>query len=181
MSRIGKMPIAVPDKVTVDIKGQTVTVKGPLGMLKRDVHPKIAVKKEGTSVLVTRADDDRESRALHGLTRALLANMVTGVLTGFKRELELSGVGYRAELKGKELNMVLGFSHPITVAVLEGLTVAVKHPKIEISGADKWLVGEFAAKLCRLRKPDAYQGKGVRRTDVVYRKKAGKTAAGASK
>lgn len=177
MSRIGKNPVVIPDKVTVELKGNEIIVKGPLGMLRREIHALISVKKDGNTLVVTRANDDREARALHGLTRALIANMVTGVTAGFKRELELSGVGYRAELKGKELNLTLGYSHPIAVQVIDGIKVTVKHPKIEIEGSDKWLVGEYAAKLCRLRSPDAYQGKGVRRTDVVYRKKPGKAAA----
>lgn len=178
MSRIGNKAVEIVDKVTVTVKTDELSVKGPLGELKRPIHPKITIKVDGNTATVTRADDTKESRSLHGLYRALLANMVTGVSAGFTKGLDLVGVGYRADLKGKVLELALGYSHPIQFEIPEGITVKVdKQTHIDVSGADKEQVGQVAAELRMLRKPEPYKGKGVRYSDEVIRKKAGKSAA----
>lgn len=176
MSRIGKQPIVLPAKVTVTMHEGTVTVKGPLGTLVRKLHPKVTATQEGQQIIVSRRDNGQDSRALHGLSRALLQNMVTGVSQGFTRELELVGVGYRAQAKGKVLELSLGHSHPIVCPIDAHLKAQVNGSRIILSGCDLELLGETAAKIRRFRPPDVYKGKGVRYVNEVVRKKAGKTA-----
>ncbi|MDX2162455.1 MAG: 50S ribosomal protein L6 [bacterium] len=180
MSRIGKKPVTIPAKVNVSIDGQKITAKGPKGELFLDVHPKITVKQEGTDLMVTRGDDERTSRALHGLTRALLFNVVTGVSTGFTKSLTVDGVGYNGEVKGKNLVMRLGYSHEIVVEPKENITFEVRRENptrfhITVSGVDKQIVGQQAAEIRELRPPEPYLGKGVRYSDEILRRKAGKT------
>lgn len=177
MSRIGKQPVKVPAKVTVTIDGQNVTVKGPKGELEHTVHPNISVKQEDGVVTVARPDDERANRALHGLERALLANMVTGVSTGFKRSLQIEGVGYSSELRGKDLVMRLGYSHEIVVNPPENITFEIEDRGrlIHVNGIDKQVVGQVAANIRELRPPEPYLGKGVRYSDEQIRRKAGKT------
>ncbi len=176
MSRIGKKPINVKD-VEVKIDGQKVTVKGKLGELSMEVHPNISVKVEGDEVIVTRPNDAKQNRALHGLTRALIANMVKGVTEGFKKTLKIIGVGYRAEIKGNGLLLNLGYSHPIYFIPPKEVKLEVPSPdQIVISGIDKELVGNVAAKIRSFRKPEPYKGKGVRYIDEVIIRKAGKAA-----
>ncbi len=186
MSRIGKKPIDLPKGVDVKIEGSLVTVKGPKGELKREFDPRITVAFDKAQVVLTRNSDAREERALHGLSRALLANMVTGVATGFTRVLEISveSVGYRAEMAGKNLTLYLGYSHPIDYPPPDGISFAAdaKTRTITVSGVDKELVGEIAARVRRLRPPEPYKGKGIRyQGEVVKLKpgKAGKTGKGA--
>ncbi len=175
MSRIGKMPVEIPGGVEVSIKGQTVTVKGPKGSLTREFHERVSIEMDDGVATVRRSDDARESRALHGLSRALLANMVEGVSTGFRRELEIQGVGYRAALKGKDLDMQLGFSHPVAFSAPDGITFEVPEPtKIVISGIDKERVGQVAANIREIRPPEPYKGKGIRYAGEYVRRKAGK-------
>lgn len=176
MSRIGKQPITIPAKVTATMQDGTITVKGPLGTLVRKLHPKVAVALAGQEIIVSRRDNAQESRALHGLSRALIQNMVTGVSQGFTRELELIGVGYRAQTKGKVLELSLGHSHPIECPIDAGLKAQVNGSRIVLSGCDLELLGETAAKIRRFRPPDVYKGKGVRYVNEVVRKKAGKAA-----
>jgi len=175
MSRVGKMPVEVPSSVEFALDGNTVSVKGPKGELSRDFHERVAISFEDGTATVTRHDDARESRALHGLSRALLANMVTGVAEGFRRELEIVGVGYRATLKGNDLEMQVGFSHPVSVAAPDGITFEVPEPtKIAVIGIDKELVGQVAANIRKIRPPEPYKGKGVRYVGEHVRRKAGK-------
>ncbi|MEX1003748.1 MAG: 50S ribosomal protein L6 [Acidimicrobiia bacterium] len=175
MSRIGKMPVAVPSSVDFSLDGNTVSVKGPKGELSREFHERVSISFEDGSATVARQDDERESRALHGLSRALLANMVTGVADGFRRELEIVGVGYRAALKGNDIELQLGFSHPVTVTAPEGITFEVPEPtKVAVVGIDKELVGQLAANIRKLRPPEPYKGKGVRYVGEHVRRKAGK-------
>ncbi len=176
MSRIGKAPIAVPGGVDVTIDGATVTVKGPKGELSRKVDDQVSVRQDGDQLLVERSDDSREARALHGLTRSLVANMVTGVTEGFRKELDIVGVGYRAALKGSNaIELALGFSHPVVVNAPEGIDFVVPAPtRIEVHGIDKQLVGQVAADIRAWRKPEPYKGKGVRYVDEHVRRKAGK-------
>lgn len=176
MSRIGRKVIAVPKGVTIAINGNDVTVKGPKGELTRTFRPEVSVKQEGTELKVERVNDERSVRALHGLTRALLSNMVVGASTGFSKVLQVEGVGYRAELKGKDLVMALGFSHPVTVTPPTGITFTVdeKARTITISGPDKEQVGQVAADVRAWRKPEPYKGKGLRYQGEVVRRKAGK-------
>jgi large subunit ribosomal protein L6 len=178
MSRVGKTPIPIPEKTTVQIDGQHVAVNGPKGALERDIHPDITAKVDGQEVIVSRPSDVKRHRALHGLTRALLYNMVLGVSRGFSKELQLIGVGYRAEMRGKTLVLYLGYSHPIVLQPPEGVTISVeaKENKIKVEGVDKELVGETAAKIRSFRKPEPYKGKGVRYVGEYVRAKAGKTA-----
>lgn len=178
MSRIGKQPIPIPDKAKVSIEGSKVTVTGPKGSLVREIHPDMAAKVEGQEVIVTRSTDQKKHRALHGLTRALLNNMVVGVTDGFTITLEMIGVGYRAEEKGKVVVLYLGYSQPIVICPPEGVKVTVppKDNKIVVEGIDKELVGEVAAKIRSFRKPEPYKGKGVRYVGEHVRSKAGKTA-----
>ena len=179
MSRIGKMPVAIPAGVEVTVAdGNLVTVKGPKGTLTQQLQPSMTIKQEGAELLVSRPDDGKESRALHGLTRALLHNMVVGVSEGFKKELEINGVGYRAAKEGKELVMNLGYSHPVKVPEIDGITIDVPAPnKVVISGPDKQKVGQFAAEVREKRPPEPYKGKGIKYVDEVIRRKVGKTGA----
>lgn len=175
MSRIGKLPISVPGSVNVTIDGQSVTVKGPKGELSLTVAEPIQVALEDGQVLVTRPDDERESRALHGLTRTLLSNNVTGVTEGFAKQLEVVGTGYRVQQKGQGLELSLGFSHPVNFEAPEGITLEVEgNNKITVRGIDKQVVGEAAANIRKLRRPEPYKGKGVRYAGEVVRRKAGK-------
>jgi len=181
MSRIGKQPVALPDKVNVKIDGQTVSVKGPKGELAMDVHPDISVKMEDGQVIVERSSDEKKFRALHGLMRSLVSNMVTGVSDGWSKTLEIEGVGYAAELRGKDLVLKLGFSHEVVVSPPDDDT-SFEVPKesrgrtIHISGIDKQTVGQVAANIRRLRPPEPYKGKGVRYSDERIIRKAGKAA-----
>lgn len=178
MSRIGKLPVAVPTGVTVKIDpGNLVTVKGPKGELSRTFSPEMTIEMAGTELVVKRPSDQRTHRALHGLTRALLANMVTGVTTGFRRELTIEGVGYRADMAGNRLVLQVGLSHPVEFAPPAGITFAVDRTgrNVVVEGADKELVGLIAAKVREVRPPEPYQGKGIRYAGEVVRRKAGKT------
>ena len=179
MSRIGKMPVAIPAGVEVTVAdGNLVTVKGPKGTLTQQLQPSMTIKQEGAELLVSRPDDGKENRALHGLTRALLHNMVVGVSEGFKKELEVNGIGYRAAKEGKNLVMNLGFSHQVIVPEIPGITVEVPGPnKIIIHGCDKQAVGQFAAEVREKRPPEPYKGKGIKYVDEVIRRKVGKTGA----
>ncbi len=175
MSRIGNNPITLPSGVDVSIDGPSVTVKGPKGTLERSLHGAITATLDDGVLTLTRVDDQRENRALHGLSRALLANMVEGVSDGFKKELQLVGVGYRAALKGKNIEVQVGFSHPVLVEATEGVDFEVPEPtKIIVSGIDKEKVGQVAANIRRIRPPEPYKGKGIRYVDEHVRKKAGK-------
>ena len=175
MSRIGKLPIPLPAGVTVQINGQDVAVKGPKGELKLTVSKPITVSQEDGSVIVARPDDEAVSKSLHGLTRSLIANNVHGVSEGFTKALEIVGTGYRAALKGATVELSLGFSHPVLVTPPEGITLVVEgNTKIIVSGIDKQAVGEMAANIRKLRKPEPYKGKGVRYEGERVRRKAGK-------
>jgi len=176
MSRIGKLPIPVPSGVEVTIEGQDVTVVGPKGTLRHAVAAPITVERgEDGTLAVRRPDDERASRSLHGLTRTLVANMVTGVTQGYEKKLEISGVGYRVMAKGANLEFSLGYSHPILVEAPEGIAFKVEAPtRFSVEGIDKQQVGEVAAKIRKLRKPDPYKGKGVRYAGEVIRRKVGK-------
>jgi large subunit ribosomal protein L6 len=174
MSRIGKRPVAIPKGVTIERKGAEIHVKGPKGTLAESLPPSVNVAVEGEEITFKRSDDRTPTRAAHGLARALVANMVRGVTEGFVRELEIQGVGYRAEAAGQTLKLTLGFSHPISVKVPAGLKVSVAENKIKIEGADKMLVGQFAANVRELRPPEPYKGKGVRYVGEHVRRKVGK-------
>jgi large subunit ribosomal protein L6 len=178
MSRIGKMPIPVPSGVDVTIDGSHITVKGPKGTLEHDAPETITVSREGEELIVTRPDDERENRALHGLTRSLVANMVTGVSEGFVRELEIVGVGYRAAASGPQrLEIQVGYSHPVHVDAPEGIEFETPAPtRITVRGFDKQLVGQVAADIRKIRKPEPYKGKGIRYADERVLRKAGKSA-----
>jgi large subunit ribosomal protein L6 len=178
MSRIGKQPIPIPSGVDVTVAGGHVTVKGPKGTLDYDAPETISVALDGDTVVVTRPDDERENRALHGLTRSLVANMVTGVSEGFVRELEIVGVGYRAAAAGpRHLDLQVGFSHPVTVDAPDGVEFEVPVPtRILVRGFDKQLVGQVAADIRKIRKPEPYKGKGIRYVDERVLRKAGKSA-----
>ncbi len=175
MSRIGKAPINIPSGVEISVEGREVSVKGPKGTLKRTLVDRISVNIEDGVLNVVRQDDQRETRALHGLSRALLANMVTGVSEGYKKTLEINGVGYRAVMKGTGLEMQLGFSHPVEISAPEGVTFEVPEPtKILISGIDKELVGQVASDIRKVRPPEPYKGKGIRYQGEHVRRKVGK-------
>jgi large subunit ribosomal protein L6 len=175
MSRIGRLPITVPSGVDVSIEGATVSVKGPKGTLRRDIAPQLRIVREDGTLRVERPDDAKQSRELHGLTRTLIANMVTGVTTGYRKGLEITGVGYRAQLVGKKLQLSLGYSHPIEIDPPEGVAFEVENPtRLAVTGIDKELVGHVAARVRAMRKPEPYKGKGVRYSGEVIRRKAGK-------
>lgn len=178
MSRVGKSPIPLPSGVSAAISGGEVTVTGPKGTLAHRVHEAVTVRQDGSVLLVDRADDERQSRALHGLTRALLNNMVIGVHEGYRKDLEIVGVGYRAAAKGpRELELQLGFSHPVTVEAPEGITFEVpSQTAVRVLGIDKQAVGQVAAQIRALRKPEPYKGKGIRYAGERIRRKAGKAA-----
>jgi len=175
MSRIGRMPVVVPSGVDVTISGRDVTVKGPKGILSMQVAVPIEVKQDDGVITVTRPSDEGEIRALHGLSRSLIANMVTGVTAGYAKTLEIVGVGYRVQAKGNDLEFSLGFSHPVLVSPPEGVSFRVETPtRFVVEGIDKQRVGEVAANIRKLRKPDPYKGKGVRYAGEQIRRKAGK-------
>jgi len=175
MSRIGRKPIPIPQGVEVKIEGKVVTVKGPKGVLSHTVPAEIEVTLEDGEIRVHRKSDNKRSKALHGLTRTLIANMVTGVTEGFEKRLEIVGVGYRAQLEGKALRLSLGYSHPVIYPIPEGIEIEVPQPtKIVVRGIDKQKVGQVAAEIRALRKPDSYKGKGIRYEGEVVRLKAGK-------
>jgi large subunit ribosomal protein L6 len=177
MSRIGKKPVPIPDGVQVVIEGSHVKVTGPRGELARDFHPDISIREENGEMLVERPSDRRQHRSLHGLSRTLLSNMVKGVSEGFHKELQIVGVGYRAEMHGKLLQLSLGYSHPILVYPPDGIKFELPEPtKIVVTGINKELVGEMAAKVRSFRPPEPYKGKGVRYVDEHVRRKAGKAA-----
>ena len=177
MSRIGKKPVVIPAGVTVEVaEGNVVTVKGPKGSLTRTFHPDMILKVEGAVATVERPDDEHLHKSLHGLSRTLLNNMVEGVEKGYSKELEVNGVGYRAEKKGNALVMRLGFSHEVIVEEIDGITIEVPAPnKIIIRGIDKQVVGQFAAEVRGKRPPEPYKGKGIKYVDEVIRRKVGKT------
>jgi large subunit ribosomal protein L6 len=176
MSRIGKLPIPVPANVDVTIDGQQISVKGPKGTLAHTVAEPITVEREDGVLAVKRPDDERRNRALHGLTRSLVNNLVVGVTDGYEKKLEIHGVGYRVQLKGSDLEFSLGYSHPVKVTPPEGITFTVETPtRFSVSGIDKQRVGEVAANIRKLRKPDPYKGKGVRYAGEKIRRKVGKT------
>ncbi|GAT07791.1 50S ribosomal protein L6 [Mycolicibacterium novocastrense] len=177
MSRIGKQPVPVPSGVDVSIDGQNVSVKGPKGSLELAVADPIRIARDDDgAIVVTRPDDERRSRSLHGLSRTLVANLITGVTEGYTTKMEIFGVGYRVQLKGSNLEFALGYSHPVTITAPEGVTFAVETPtKFSISGIDKQKVGQVAANIRRLRKSDPYKGKGIRYEGEQIRRKVGKT------
>ena len=176
MSRIGKKPIVIPANVTVDIaEGNVVTVKGPKGTLTNTFHADMILSVEGNVLTVTRPSDEAQHRALHGLTRTLIANMVEGVDKGYSKVLEVNGVGYRAEKKGNQLVMRLGYSHEVIMDEIPGISVAVDGNKITVSGIDKQVVGQFAAEVRGKRPPEPYKGKGIKYSTEVIRRKVGKT------
>jgi large subunit ribosomal protein L6 len=175
MSRIGRLPVTIPSGVKVDVNGQDVSVTGPKGTLALTVAEPIQIVQEDAVIRVTRPSDEGPVRALHGLSRTLIANMVTGVTDGYKKTLEIVGVGYRVQAKGKDLEFALGYSHPITITPPDGITFRVEAPtRFVVEGIDKQLVGEVSAKIRKLRKPDPYKGKGVRYQGEIIRRKAGK-------
>ena len=179
MSRIGRMPIAVPAGVEVNIDGNTVTVKGPKGTLTRTVNDNITVALDNGVITVSRPNDQKENRALHGLNRTLIANMITGVSEGYKKELEINGIGYRAAKQGNDLVLNIGYSHNVVVPEIEGISIEVPAPnKIIISGPDKQKVGQFAAEVRGKRPPEPYKGKGIKYVDEVIRRKEGKAGKG---
>jgi large subunit ribosomal protein L6 len=178
MSRIGKQPIAVPTAVKVEIDGRNISVTGPKGTLKREVVPEVRLHLEDGRLLVTRPNDEARERAMHGLTRALLQNMVTGVNDGFRRTLELVGVGYRAQMQGSKLVLALGFSHPVEIDPPAGISFTVEGPRVHVEGIDKEEVGQVAANIRKLRPPEPYLGKGIRYQGEVVRRKAGKSGKG---
>ena len=179
MSRIGKLPITIPSGVEVKIgKDNEVTVKGPKATLTRTLHKDMIIKMEGSEIIVERPSEEKMHKALHGLTRTLINNMVIGVTEGFKKELEINGVGYRAQMQGKTLVLGLGYSHPVEYVAAEGITIEVPAPnKIIVSGANKEVVGETAAKIREYRMPEPYKGKGIKYVDEVIRRKEGKAGA----
>ncbi|HEY9856899.1 MAG TPA: 50S ribosomal protein L6 [Stenomitos sp.] len=176
MSRIGKRPVELPGNVKVTVDGQKVMVEGPKGKLSRELVPQVSVSVEGNVLTVNRADESREARSRHGLSRTLVANMVEGVSNGFTKSLEMVGVGYRATLEGKALNLAVGYSHPVKITPPEGVEIAVEGAnKIHVKGADKQLVGDTAAEIRAVRPPEPYKGKGIKYAGEVIRRKAGKS------
>jgi large subunit ribosomal protein L6 len=177
MSRIGKKPITIPDGVKILIDEGVVRAEGPKGKLMQPMPPGMTASIENKEVLIKRGDDSRTARAIHGLTRSLVANMVTGVKSGFERKLEIVGIGYRAQMQGKSIQLALGYSHPVIFPLPDGITAEIeKQVSLTLRGADKALLGETAAKLRSLRKPDPYKGKGIKYADEVIRRKVGKKA-----
>ncbi|NLB36669.1 MAG: 50S ribosomal protein L6 [Clostridiales bacterium] len=175
MSRIGRMPITIPAGVDVTISGSTVTAKGPKGTLTRTVHRNMVITKDENTIIVARPNDSKLNKSLHGLTRTLVSNMVTGVNQGYSKELEVNGVGYRAAKQGKELVLNVGFSHQVVVPEIEGITIEVPTPnKVVISGPDKQKVGQFAAEIREVRPPEPYKGKGIKYVNEYIRRKEGK-------
>lgn len=177
MSRIGKRPIAIPNGVTVTERDGGLEVKGPKGTLSAPVPPGVGCEVSDGEIRLTRPDETKDSRSRHGLARALVANMVTGVTDGFAKELEIQGVGYRADVSGKTLKLALGFSHPVDMAIPEGLGVKVEDNKIRVEGANRQMVGQFASEIRSLRPPEPYKGKGIRYVDERVRRKVGKAGA----
>ena len=177
MSRIGKKPVAIPKGVDIGLDGGLLTVKGPKGELTLQVHPSVVMNVEGDRIALTVPDETRESKSLHGLFRVLVNNMVTGVANGFEKVLEIVGVGYRAELKGRTAVFHLGYSHPITFDLPQGIDARVERSKIILTGVDKELLGMTAAKIRSFREPEPYKGKGIRYADEMIRRKAGKAGA----
>lgn len=176
MSRIGRRPISIPDKVTVTIDGATVTVKGPKGELSRELVPEVTVEQADGTVQVNRRDESRIARQRHGLSRTLVANMVEGVSQGFQKRLEIQGVGYRAQVQGRNLLLNMGYSHPVTIEPPEGIQLAVENnTNVIISGIDKEAVGNIAARIRSVRPPEPYKGKGIRYAGEMVRRKVGKT------
>jgi large subunit ribosomal protein L6 len=176
MSRVGKKPIEIPAGVTVVIQGSSVTVKGPKGELSRQFSPKIKIEQQGAELLISRPNDEKESRALHGTTRAILSNMVTGVTKGFEKTLDLVGVGYRAQKQGNKLVLNVGYSHPVEIEPEKGIDIEVPvNTKIIVKGTDKERVGAIAANIRDVRPPEPYKGKGIRYEKEVVRRKEGKT------
>jgi large subunit ribosomal protein L6 len=175
MSRIGRLPVAIPNGVSVDVQGRTVNVKGPKGELRRTLHPRVAIARQDGTVVVKRQSEEKFDKALHGLSRTLVANMILGVTKGFERTLEINGTGYRAQLQGKKLVLTLGFSHPVEVEPPAGITFVLETPqKFRVTGIDKETVGEVAAKIRSFRVPDPYKAKGIKYAEEVIRRKAGK-------
>ena len=182
MSRIGKNPIAIPAGVDVKLDGNVITVKGAKGTLTQKIRQEITVKIEGTEIVVTRNNDEKTARSLHGLTRTLIANMVEGVSNGFTKTLEVNGIGYRAQKQGSNLVMNLGFSHQVIMPEIEGISIDVPNPNlVVVSGPDKQVVGQFAAEIREKRPPEPYKGKGIRYQGEYVRRKEGKAGKGAKK
>ena len=177
MSRIGKQPIPIPDGVKIQVDGSVVRAEGPKGKLTQPIPTGMTAALDNKQLLIKRGDDSRTARAIHGLTRALVANMVAGVKDGFERKLEIVGIGYRAQMQGKSIQLALGYSHPVIFPLPDGITAEIdKQVSLTLRGADKALLGETAAKLRALRKPDPYKGKGIRYANEVIRRKVGKKA-----
>lgn len=182
MSRIGKQPITVPAKVQITLDGRKIAVKGPKGELSRELSSNVSVEQDGDTLLVKRQDDSRVSRQMHGLSRTLVANMVQGVSKGFERRLEIQGVGYRAQVQGRNLVLNIGYSHQVQIEPPPGVQFAVEaNTKVIVSGYDKEIVGNTAAKIRAVRPPEPYKGKGIRYADEVVRRKAGKAGKGGKK
>jgi len=177
MSRIGKKPIPIPAKVQVDLQGDLLVIKGPHGELRRKIHPAVSVSKGENQILVTVQDSDKKTKALHGLYRALIANMVTGVHQGFEKVMDIVGVGYRAELAGRTATFHLGYSHPVVFELPAGIDAKIEKTRVTLRGIDKELLGRTAATIRGFRKPEPYKGKGIKYADEVIRRKAGKTGA----
>jgi len=179
MSRVGKLPVKIPEKVKVSVDGAQVKVEGPKGKMTFPFNPKVAVKVEKGEVQVSRPDDTRLAKGLHGLTRTLVKNAIDGVVKGYDRNLEISGVGFKAEVKGKDIHFTLGFSHPVVFRLPDGITAEVdaKQTKVTVKGVDKHLLGLTAAKIRALRPPEPYKGKGIKYAEEIIRRKEGKTGA----
>lgn len=181
MSRVGKKPVSVPEGVTIKMEGRTMVVKGPKGELRQEIHPKVKIdQKDGEITVSVGNPEDKQERAFWGLFRKLIANMVEGVTKGFEKKLEINGIGYRAEIQGKKLVLHVGYSHPVEFDAPEGVDIAVEKNVITVSGIDRQKVGEVAAQVRRIRKPEPYKGKGIKYVDEVIRRKAGKAAKAAA-